>query len=468
MSTPEVDYEEGEELQPFVAGDKSESKDEENTSDVQSGEKFAEKVSTPRQENQVNQDDPWAGYSPESNGGNRTPPWKRTLAEKVPGCEPDRYPWESMLSRYVVERLDGKEGWGIVDWVGQFLEWRTIRKKRPVDKEERGPLMASWQSFSSKALSGGRKAVEDMLEGARKREKHDRQHSVTGIKTAIHDVCGKSKIACRVLLYENACNDCGFKAFDNPEFAKPTQFVKNEELAWKRRQYETILRDRMVDWRRNFEANIAAGRRVRLAKESRAAPKCPTQESSLSSARDNKSRESPFAVGVKRESRERESTRLDVGSYHQHQSPAAVVDEKSDFDFQMEEERDFALQEYDPDEKFRRFEERVQKKVAAFERTVATLESCVQTFATSLKQVTERCERIERELKNRVRGQDDVLKSQHLRIQALETWHQEQRRTAAKRSRDEAALASVGPVQTLRRRESLSAPSPATPDSSRG
>ena len=128
---------------------------------------------------------------------------------------------------------------------------------------------------------------------------------------------------------------------------------------------------------------------------------------------------------------------------------------RSDFDFAMEEERDLALQNYDPDEKLRRFEDRSSAKIARFEKTVATLESCVQTFATGLRQVTERCERLERALKIRVDGQDALLKSQHLRIQELESWRQEQRHAAAKRRREESPQVALGPAQTLRRKESL-------------
>jgi hypothetical protein len=139
--------------------------------------------------------------------------------------------------------------------------------------------------------------------------------------------------------------------------------------------------------------------------------------------------------------------------------------ERSDFDFSMDEDRDFALQEYDPEVKFRRFQSMVAKRIDGYEKTVATLESCVSSFATSLKQVTSRCERLEREMERRVKAQDGVLKSQHLRIQELETWHQKQRRESAKRARDEATVAAgteevpLGPAQTLRRRESLASKS---------
>ncbi len=145
----------------------------------------------------------------------------------------------------------------------------------------------------------------------------------------------------------------------------------------------------------------------------------------------------------------------------------AVGDERSeyDFDFGKDEERDFALQNYDPEAKLRRFQSMVSKKIEGYERTVATLESCVGSFATSLKQVTSRCERLERELERRVKAQDGLLKSQHLRIQELEEWHQKQRRASAKRARDEGIAAAgaeavpLGPAQALRRRESLTSKS---------
>lgn len=467
MSTPEVDYEEGEELVPFVVGGKSET-NQEKPSDKMSGEETKEEITTPTRMSDEEYN-PWDNESPTSSEeGHKWPKWKKTLAEKIPGCDPDKHPWSTMLIKGTMERLDGKDHWDVVQWVGSFLEWRTLRKKRPVDKEEYGPLMASWSSFTTKALAGGREAVEGMLESARKREKHDREHSVTGIKQAIHDLCAKERVACRVLLYENACNECGFKALDDPEFIKPTRFLKNEELEKKLWQYESILNGRRVNWRVNFDANIDAGRRAHLAKGSNVVPKNHNREYSLSSARDSKSRESPFVGDAKRESRERESIQQDVALHHRSLQPVVGEDEKTEFDLDMEEDRDFLLQNYDPEEKLHRFEQAVLKRIAGFERTVATLESCVQSFATSLKQVTERCERVERDLRIRVKAQDEVMKSQHLRIQALETYHQEQRRAAAKRNREEPAQAAIGPVQTLRRRESLSRPSPSTPSSSQG
>ena len=389
-----------------------------------------------------------------SSSDDERPRWMKDLQRQVPGCDPCRAPWSNLLMSGTMERLEKSTEWSVVEWVGAFLEWRSIRGKRPVDKDDFRAVSASWRSYTEKALSGGVKAVEALLTSARKRAEHDSQHSVTGIKQSIHDLCDLNGVVCRVFFYENACNSCGFMTFNNIMFLRRVEFSCHA-LEAKLAQYEKILRTRQVDWRANFETNIRGADRVRLAIRLPEAPKSQPLTSNLASARDNTSREVPAGDSAKYDSRGRESLQPNVESHRKSQSPVAVVDARSDFDFAMEEERDLALQNYDPDEKLRRFEGRSSAKIARFEKTVATLESCVQTFATGLRQVTERCERLERALKIRVDGQDSLLKSQHLRIQELEGWRQEQRHAAAKRRREESSQVALGPAQTLRRKESL-------------
>jgi hypothetical protein len=123
--------------------------------------------------------------------------------------------------------------------------------------------------------------------------------------------------------------------------------------------------------------------------------------SSHASGRDSKSHECPFVDTSKYDSHEREST-LQYSEHHRLNQPAVEVeDAQNDFDYEVEEER----------------------------RHFADL--CIQ-------------------------GQDNLLKTQHLRIQELESWYQggqQANRATAKRSREEES--TVGSMQALRRREKL-------------
>ncbi len=99
-----------------------------------------------------------------------------------------------------------------------------------MNEDETGALMASWSTFTAKAFFGGENAVDEMIENARARQRHDSKHSATGIKKSIHDLCKQAGIACHVLLYENVCNECGFKTLDDPEFGRKTNCVDHGEL----------------------------------------------------------------------------------------------------------------------------------------------------------------------------------------------------------------------------------------------
>ena len=434
--TPEVDYEENDELEGFV--------DQETTT--------AEPKSTPDAMSDVGEGEAKQAADNASDAASEeddyTPRERReiALAASIPGCDPTRQPWNMLMN----ERLDGKDGWSEVEWVSKFLEWRAIQGKRPVDEDEYKAVSASWLEFLSKALLGGKEAVESLMRSAKARRERDNRFSVTGIKKEVHDLCNGQGVVCRVLLYENICSECGYRGRGDPEFQKPVLFPRNDELEHKLRQYEEVLNERRVRWRRNFDDNSAEGRRAHPEREPSEVPTSRSRENSHASARGNTSREFASSHGERRGSHARESIQSRTGGRRTSRSAAAAVAESSDVNFWGSEEI-HPLQDYDPEAKVRRLENLISKKDENFGKTVAVLESCVGAFASSLKQLTERCERMERKLKLRFEEIDGVLKTQHLKIQALETWYQEQRREAAKRKREGGQ--ALGPLEAIRRRE---------------
>ena len=482
----EVDYEEDDFLDNKPSDNKSDEKPEKSNSSPTGSPEEGEEIednnphgSSPMEVEDKTLDnkssekayDPFDGWSPSSEETKdpKQETREQALAE-IPGYRPDRYPW----TIFNANALPRKDGMNPVKWIAKFLKWRSARKKRAVDRDTESALRASWSTFSSKALFEGLEGVDNMIEKALDRAKHDAQYSASGIKQAVHDLCKARGIACHVLLYENVCNDCGWKDLKDPEFQKPIDIAGDYTLASKLQQYGAILRDRGVDWRSNYDSNIRAGHPERLATASNEVPRSHAPAYIRANARDNISRGNPFVDRTKYDSHVRESIQQSTAPAHVNPPRAAVAFEQSlpDASFasgsEGEEERDFALQNYDPEEKLRRYQSMVSKRLDRYEKTVATLENCVGAFAVSLKQATDRLSRLERELKNRVDAQDSVLKSQHLRIQELETWRLEQRRAASKRAREEAAESAkrareatgeqtvpLGAMQTHRKNESL-------------
>lgn len=396
------------------------------------------------------------------------------LENQIPGYRPHEMPWTIMNG---VFELSNENDMQPVNWMQMFLRWRTIRRKRAVERDNHKALQASWSTFYTRAVMEGREGVEKLIASAEKRAAHDAQYSVTGIKRDIHDLCMNRKIACHVLLHENACPVCGYKDRNDPEFTMQWRWDTNDEaFANKLRQYRSVLSGTDVNWQRNFDENIHAGRPERLATTSSGVPMSHAPASSRASARGNTSRvsPSPFADPGLYDPHVRGSNQRSNDVARRNREPAAGEREQTysfDDDCAAEEQRDFALMNYDPEEKFRRHAAAVSGVIQRLEKQVASLSECVGAFAATCKQVTTRCDRIEKQFGLRVSAIDAVLKTQHLSLQELEKWHREQRAAAVKRAREEKNEASkrareaaaetavpLGRMQTHKQNASLDRP----------
>ena len=477
MNTPEVDYEEGELFgrKTTTSDEKSdenqkideEKRDEEQSSREKLGDKSPEDEDmSPATHDNASSDeyDSWGGYSPKSkNSETQNDDFE---AEKcvVPGYDASKYPWYMFNAR----DLPREDRMTSLKWIAKFLEWRKARGKKDVTRDSEPALRASWSAFYAKALVGGLVEVNHAIEKGQKRSEHDAKYSVSGLKKEIHDLCSENKIVCHILLYENSCRECGLNAYDESQYGKSNDYTRNAVLASKIPRYTSILNERGVNWKANFERNTRARGQERLAKSSNEVPRSHAPAYSHATARGNTSRESPFVDSSKFDPHVRGSIQQSSGFARGNQPTEEVVGEQKSFffspgeDYEEEEERDFALQKYDPEEKFHRYQAMVTEKLGRFQKTIETLEKCVGAFAESSKQVSDRCSRLEKELASYRKAQDQVLKTQHLRIQELEGWKAEQRRAAQKRAREEAASAAapLGPMQTLRKKEGWKIPVP--------